>query len=279
MFFKFCDFPKSIASFFQTSAKKTFFFNSVLTNVLTYVSEYSEYGLSDSITHTHRFSRAMLLTLLILTGFHGPCVLTYSYSRGSESSPTHTHSYSLTRREFSNPELECMFRSRLRRDSSFLNAEFLKTVQVQNHEDGLMDSSAESGTRKRTNRRSALCIRPPTSARASSYTRTRPLVFSTIRSTMARQNNKNNSRCRKARAWLSTKLVNRCAHRSKSEIEIFLITSSYPPPFCSLTRFLIMPHLWRYRLFCSVQSISTALIVNTLYFDNIIQTWKVPGFR
>jgi hypothetical protein len=72
-------------------------------NVLIYVSEYSEYGLSDSITHTHRFSRAMLLTLLILTGFHGPCVLTYSYSRGSESSPTHTHSYSLTRREFSNP--------------------------------------------------------------------------------------------------------------------------------------------------------------------------------
>ena len=49
-------------------------------NVLIYVSEYSEYGLSDSITHTHGFSRAMLLTLLILTGFHGPC-----YSR------THTH--------------------------------------------------------------------------------------------------------------------------------------------------------------------------------------------
>jgi len=134
-------------------------------------------------------------------------------------------------------------RSRLRRDLSFSNAEFLKTVQVQNHEDGSMDSSDESGTRKRTNPRSALYIRPPTSVRASSCTKTRPLEFSTIRSTMARQKNKNNSRCRKARARLSTKRVNRCAHRSKSEIETFLIMSFYPPPFCSLTRFLIMPHL------------------------------------
>ena len=57
-------------------------------------------------THTHGFSRSMLLTLLILMSFHGPCLLTYSYSRGSESSLTHTHSYSLTSREFSNPANE-----------------------------------------------------------------------------------------------------------------------------------------------------------------------------
>ena len=69
-------------------------FNSVLTYVLTYVSEYSEYDLSDSITHTHGFSRAMLLTLLILTGFHGPCYSLNSYSRvfmGHAYSRTHTH--------------------------------------------------------------------------------------------------------------------------------------------------------------------------------------------
>ena len=94
----------TLYNFFQKSAKKKF--NSVLTYVLTYVSEYSQYGLSDSITHTHGFSRLMLLTLLILTGFHGPCYSRYSYSRGSESSPTHTHSYSLTRREFSNPAVD-----------------------------------------------------------------------------------------------------------------------------------------------------------------------------
>ena len=74
--------------------RKIFFFNSVLTYVLTYVSEYSEYGLSDSITHTHGFSRAMLLTLLILTGFYGPCYSRYSYSRifvDHAYSRTHTH--------------------------------------------------------------------------------------------------------------------------------------------------------------------------------------------
>ena len=46
------------------------------------------------LTHTHRFLRTMLLTLLILTGFHRPCYSRYSYSRvfmGHAYSRTHTH--------------------------------------------------------------------------------------------------------------------------------------------------------------------------------------------
>ncbi len=68
----------------------------------SYSQGFAEYP--SHATHTHEFIRATLLKLLILIGFHGPCLLTYSYSRAFKYGLTHTHS---RLREFSNPDIQC----------------------------------------------------------------------------------------------------------------------------------------------------------------------------
>ena len=109
-----------------------------------------------------------------------------------------------------------IIRWRLRLDWSFSKQEFPKTAPVPSREAGSTGSNDESGTRKRTSPRSAPCIQPPTSKRASSCTKTRPLASSTTPSTTERQSRRSNSRRSKAKVWLSTKPVNRYASRSKS---------------------------------------------------------------